>query len=205
MQPFRVPRWAGKTLTGFPKELRMRHRYVENSSLSSAGGQANAIFSCNGMFDPNVGGAGSQPLYFDQLAGIYNHYTVLASKCTVRLTGNASMAIPILCNVFINDDSTLTPSFRSLQEQNSAVYGTLVPSGNQNLTLTKRWSASENFGPGPIADPNLQGTSAANPTEQQMYHLSVQVADLATTYTLYYTITIEYDCVWQELKDISTS
>ena len=36
--------------------------------------------------DPNHTGVGHQPLYFDQLMTIYNHYIVIGAKITVKFT-----------------------------------------------------------------------------------------------------------------------
>lgn len=206
-QTFGVPRWAGRTRTGFPKELRIRHRYVDTFTMTStAGALSNQTYSCNGMFDPDFTASGHQPLYFDQLTAIYNHYTVLSSKITVRCTQQGGTSPSIHAVVYINDDTTTVGStLYSRMEQNSAVYGTILPDGNSTLTLSKKWKASENFGPSVIGDPNLQGTAAANPTEQQFWTLTIGSADGSSTGGFYATVTIEYEAVWQELKDIATS
>jgi len=107
--------------------------------------------------------------------------------------------------MYINDDSTLTPTFVAAQENPNANYGTANPGGSETLTLRKSWKASENFGPGALSDPNLQGTAAANPTEQQVYTISATTADATSTWQCYCTATIDYEAVWQELKDITNS
>lgn len=207
-QNFRVPRWAGKTKTGFPKELRMKHRYVDTYTLASTAGAINSeSYSCNGMFDPYLSAGGHQPFYFDQLAAIYNHYTVLNSKITYRVSMSAfggSTVGPVNCVLYINDDTTVTPATMSAQmEQSSSNYGACTP--DNQIVLKKSWSAKENFGPGAISDPNLQGTGAANPTEQQAFTFSIQSADIAATTGVWIQVTVEYDAVWQELKDIAAS
>jgi len=204
---FSVPRWTGKPVGGFPKELRMTHRYCAVITMGSAAGAASTQqFSCNGMFDPDVTGAGHQPLYFDQLTAIYNHYTVLASKITLKFVARTAATCGTHCVVFVNDDSALTAtSVYGLSEQNSSAYGELTPAGNNVLTLRKKWSAKENFGPGAISDPNLQGTAAANPTEVMNFYIQTQAMDLASTYSVDVFVTLEYDAVWQELKDIASS
>lgn len=206
-QTFGVPRWVGKTTSGFPKELRIKHKYVEVIGLTStAGGVATSNFSCNGLYDPNLGGVGHQPLYFDQLSAIYNHYTVIASKMTVKATmPNSAGVAGMLLGIFINDDSSVTPTpFYARAEQPTAVYRNIGQAIGETV-LVKKWSAKENFGPGVLGDPNLQGTSAANPTEQQVFTIFAQANDETSTNSILTLVTIEYDAVWQELKDIANS
>lgn len=206
-QVFRVPAWAGKSKTGFPKELHMKHRYCEVIQIGAVGGAVqNYSFIANGMFDPNHSGTGHQPLYFDQLSAIYNHYVVLNSKITVKATVVGTVTQPVALAVYVNDDTTVTPASPQIAaEQSSAKYGTVLPDGNGTLTLVNRYSAKQNFGPGAISDPNLQGTVSANPTEVMAFTISGQAIDLVSTWGTYCFVTIEYDVVWQELRDIGAS
>lgn len=207
-KPFGPPRWVGKLKTGFPKELRIKHRYVAYKTLTSTtGALGSQTFRCNGMFDPDHTSTGHQPLYFDQLAALYNHFTVLNSKITVKLTaGTANSAVPMQVAMYVNDDTTVTPSGIEIQaEQSTGRFGMVPVQGNGTLVLTSKWSAKENFGPYAISDPNLQGSSAADPTEQQTWSFQYQAADLASTVVVYAQFVIEYDAIWQELKDIGTS
>lgn len=206
VQNFRAPRWAGKQKAGFPRELRMKHVYVTiGTLLSTAGSQPTAIYSCNGMYDPDISGAGHQPMYFDQLTAIYNHYTVLSSKITIRARARAS-GVAAGLGVYINDDATVTPTdFTGRAEHTDSVYKTVGTSGSEETVIVKRWSAAKNFGPNPLSDPNLQGTAAANPTEIQNFTMFLTPLDGATSCTIDYLVTIEYDACWQELKDIAPS
>jgi len=157
------------------------------------------------MFDPDVSGSGHQPLYFDQLTAIYNHYTVLTSTIVIRWRSRGSSA-SVVAGVFINDDSTVTPSNAVFRlEQSSAVYKTIGYQQSEEVVVTKKWSAKQAFGPSAISDPNLQGTSSANPSEQQMFTITMSPLDGSTTATIDAFVTITYDCVWQELKDIAAS
>lgn len=205
--PFGAPKWAGKPKTGFPKQLRMKHRYVEYVTLTSTTGAIGSYsFRANGMFDPNYTSTGHQPLYFDQVAAIYNHFTVLTSKINVKIVVPTSVTIPLNCAMITNDDGTVTPAgIASQAEQPSAKFGVVIPGGNGQLVLSSKWSATEAFGPGALSDPNLQGSSSSDPSEQQLWSIQVGSADLAATITAYLQVTIEYDAIWQELKDIAGS
>lgn len=199
--------WSGKTNTGFPKSMKFKHRFVTWATLTStAGSLANYRMSCNGLFDPDLTSAGKQPLYFDQLAAIYNHYTVTKSKITIRGIAGYAQTDPMLLGVFINDDTTTTPTTADpLAEQSTAAY-TFIGTQDGGRSISKKWDAKNAFGPNVVGDNALQGTSAANPTEQQVFNIfAVSTIATPSAMTVNVLITVEYETVWQELKDIAPS
>lgn len=204
---FGIPRWAGKTNVGFPKELRIKHRYVASGAFSSLNGALHInSYSANGMYDPDITGTGHQPMFFDQLTAIYNHYTVLESKITIQASPRSSNSLPVVFGVYLNDDSSVPYSgVESLCENSSTVW-TTVAQGQPATRLVKKFRASDHFGPGVISDPNLQGTASANPTEQMCFTVFVVAPNgTASTERLDLLVTIEYTAVWQELKEIAAS
>lgn len=207
---FSVPRWAPvRTSTGFPKQLQLTHRYVEPYYVAcTAGGMSQYKFRTNGLFDPNFTGTGHQPLYFDQVAAIYNHYTVIRSKITARISNLDGSAQALLACIYIEDDTSSTPStFAECAEQSSAVSSMSGPSyAGGVLTLSKTWNAVTAFGPSPTANSTLHGTSGSDPTEQQIFQLNVQPNQVGTsTVNVAVLVTIEYTAIWDELKNLGGS
>lgn len=203
---FKIPRYLAPTRVGFPKQLKVKHRYVEVVNLLSGPGLVKTYqFSCNGMYDPNIPGAGQQPMYFDQLSAIYNHYTVVSSKITVHFAPRDTNQCTV--GVYIEDDTTITPgSANTMCEQSSARYQIVLGSvADVPHTIRNKWNAVQAFGPGTLANDDLQGSSGANPVEQQYYTLFVQ--DLQSTATVSFAahVTLEYEAVWDELKNIGSS
>lgn len=204
---FGVPRGVPKKTIGLPKQLRMSHRYVENIlTASGAGTLSTYLFSCNGLFDPNFSGTGHQPMYFDQMSALYNHYTCLGSKCSVyaRIVGNT---VPdALVGMYIDDDTTVTPTnSNGCSEQTTAVFAQINSAPAKPAFFSRIWNAKEAFGGDIMDNDNLTGSSAANPTEQQWYVLFAQDANFAGVLTVQWTVVIEYDCVWDELKNLNAS
>ena len=117
----------------------MTHRYSQNVQYTHVGPNANsqyANFGTNCLFDPwlTVGGTS---LYFDQVAAIYQHYTVMKARMKVTIVPNTVDAY--VSGILIDDD--LTPTITTLDgmvEQPSAV---LRP-----LSGTLRWSLSTELG-----------------------------------------------------------
>lgn len=52
---------------GFPKIVKMTHRYFENATLVTSAGGTPAFqrFRANGMYDPNQTGTGHQPMFYE--------------------------------------------------------------------------------------------------------------------------------------------
>lgn len=194
--------------TGFPKQLVIKHKYVDHNLAitSTTGSMGTYVFSCNGLFDPNITATGSQPLYFDQLAAIYQHYNVIGSriKFKVQIPGQvASLMGEVLA--YIEDNATPSTTFKQAAEQASATRTKFVFGNGQDAAeLWLTWSAKQNFGPNAIDNVQLQGTPSVNPNEQQYFVLCFQALNAQST-SAYFTAEIEYIAVWRELKDITTS
>jgi hypothetical protein len=199
----RVPRLVtGASLlgngTGFPRRLQTTLRYVDTNVVTTgAGVPGSYVFSCNGCFDPNITGTGHQPLYFDQLMLIYDHYTVVASRVEHQVLTSLNANVVL----YIDDDTSLAADGGHASEQPTG-QSVLVSSLATVPTIFKRsWDAKSYFGGNIFDNDNLQGTSAANPVEQSYFVLMMQPLTAAAATVNFATI-IEYDVVFDELKTI---
>lgn len=200
----RMPSVVSLGRQAFPKQLSNTLKYATAVTFSLTAGAATPYaFSCNGLYDPDISGTGHQPLYFDQLMAIYNHYTVRSSRCKVSSVGlyfNAATTVQ-MC---IDDDATGPTTMSSMAERPGAVSAFFNPIIENPYPLRKAWNCRANFGGNPLSDPELQGTAGTNPTEQQYFQILVgNDTGINQTVTLY--IEIEYDAVFNELKTIATS
>lgn len=194
---------------GFPKNMVMTHKYCDVIAITCASGVPQPyVFSCNGMYDPNITSTGHQPLYFDQMSALYNHYTVIGSKITCRFTPltSANQLVPTYVGCFINDDATVSSGTLSTLLENSLVKTRLIAYGNTKTTsLTHKWSAKKYFPGSTLANDNLQGTIASNPAEQSTFTLFACSLDTTTSVQIYAEVEISYIAVWTELKEIAGS
>jgi len=172
---------------------------------SPSGALSNYQFSCNGLYDPNISGTGHQPLYFDQMTALYNHYTVIGSKINIRVVPTAASEDLFYAGAYINDDATAIYSDHSAITENSLGVGKVVPASSQDVTsFSRKWSAKKMFGGSVLNNTLMKGTSVANPTEQSYYNLVVQAIGTASvTATVFVDIT--YIAVWTELKEVAQS
>jgi len=192
---------------GFPKKLQMTHKYRERLNFTSgAGTPSYYYFSCNGMYDPNITGTGHQPLYFDQMTVLYDHYTVIGSKITYRIVQTDLTTKAVHISLFLNDETGLTAnSLQAISEQSSGVTR-LIPQGSTSETfLTKKWSAKATFGGSVLGNDLLAGNASSNPQEQTYFTLGVQCPDLTSAASLIINVEIDYIAVWDELADVNSS
>lgn len=202
-----IPRTMVSTGIGFPKKLLMTHKYVDTFTLTqSSGGNSFYVMSCNGLYDPNITGTGHQPLYFDQLTTLYNHYVVIGAKCTFKFTHQAAYNVVIKVTALVEDAASLTSgNFDAIAEQTQGKAVTLLPANNavtHRKTLT--YSSRKFFGKNPLSNSNLRGSSSANPSEQAYFTL-VATGDGITSTALTCTAEITYTAIWFELKDVAQS
>jgi len=199
----RVPYSIRGVKNAFPLQLRNTLRYAETISISISAGISSYVWSCNSLYDPNTSGAGHQPYYFDQLTTIYNHYTVLKSRFRVVVYSDTSKYYTV--SLFVNDDASagISNNYAAIERPGS-VTKVFNPQISEPPTLYSSWDAVKAFGPSPMANDNLQGSSAASPTETQNYHVVIYDESAANT-TVKLMAYIEYDCVWDEFADTTTS
>lgn len=76
------------------------------ATASSLGTIGNGVYCINGLYDPDVGGTGHQPLGFDQLCpAIYNNYIVHACKWTMRVYNVHGDAV--MCGFHVSKNGAL--------------------------------------------------------------------------------------------------
>lgn len=191
---------------GFPKKLTMTHKYndVGLTLTSIIGSLGRYQIKCNGMFDPNFTGTGHQPMYFDQMAALYDHFHVIGSKIKVTLVPTTP-DVAYACGLMINDDITSPTTFAAIAENSSgkARYGT--GQLQKPIVFSKAWSAKKTFGGSIMANDSLKGTPTADPTELSFFDIYVKSLDAATTSSFYLNVEVSYIAVWTELKDLNVS
>jgi len=193
----------------FPLQFYNTLRYREGMSASvSVGVQAGRVqISTNSLFDPNSSGVGHQPLYFDQLCAIYDHYTVLKSRLKITPMLEPSVTSPVIVCAYIDDDTSTIPSITINAERPGAKTYVWSPSAGtvRSPSIYMDWDARKAFGGKTQDDPSMQGTSAASPTEQQYFTLECGSQITGQSFTVQFWVEVEYDTVWDEYVTIAQS
>jgi len=191
---------------GFPKKMTMTHKYTQTVLITSTSGVMQQLhWSANGMFAPFASGTGHQPLYFDQMGALYNHYTVIGSKCAFKIVPSSGSQLAMVVGSYVNDDTTAQTAINTIGELSSGNRILIGADSDKNYTMRKKWSAKKYFGGSVLANNDLEGTTVGNPNEQSYYNISLQAADATSTVSCWLDVEISYIAVWAELKDIAGS
>lgn len=190
-------------------KLRAQLNYSDYFNLDVAAGGATAeyVFSANGLFDPNITGAGHQPRGFDQLMALYDHYVVIGVKIYLTSingdTGNGNIV-----GCYVADVSTPAGDVFYPLEARMMTYGVLgMENGQSSTTLELQLNPNKFLGrASPLSDPQLKGSSSANPSEQAYIHcFCIPGPGGVDTQVVYNHVRIEYDVVFIEPKTIAQS
>lgn len=193
----------------FPLRSRvMRMNYYEDVSVTTgASSVGTQVYSANGIYDPNITGTGHQPSGFDQMMLMYNHYTVLKSRITATVR-NASTTYGAFVAISARAGTSGITVAERLVENGLITAKFVTPKPNDGFTqyLTESINLKAFSGPDDLLDDHdYRGSNAANPAEQQYYHISAWNPDDATQVPLYVAILIEYDVVFTEPQDLVQS
>lgn len=201
-----TPNLVRSGFSGFPQKMVMKHKYFETFDMTNtAGAPAYYSFYLNNMYDPNYTSTGHQPMYYDQMTALYDHYVVIGAKIKVTFQHAATTNTTQNIAIYQNDDGTIGPSYASLHEQSKGKWTTLATGQTNPRTLTMGWSAKKSFGGSILSNANLRGEVGSGPSETQFCSIGIFPSNLSSTQTTNCQVEIEYIAVWFELKDISGS
>jgi len=86
-------------------------RYTTPINLSSStGGLANIQFNANDLYDPEVATGGHQPMGYDTMSSLFNHYVVVGAKISIQLSRNSGTS-PIITGIYLGDDTNFPYSY----------------------------------------------------------------------------------------------
>jgi len=203
-----------------PPVIGMQHRshllYSETVPISATGAGVVGYyaFSANGLYDPNITGTGHQPMGFDQLMLLYEHYTVTRAKVTVTFMNDDNKQSGFV-GVAISPDGTLPSSYSTLIENGlvSKAYLNGGHAGNQAYPSNNVVQVSMPFDikqingrAAPIVGDDLyRGDAASNPTEQTYIALFISNPFNATIINAVAQVEIDYEATFTEPRKLAAS
>lgn len=176
--------------------------YTEVVSMSLSSGSGNYMFSCNSLYDPNHTGIGAQPLYFDQLMTLYNHYVVVSSRITLNVADTSNRNV--LVALYVDDDTSIESVAGVAAQRPGSKYKFKNFGAIGGDTLTTGWNARYTFGGDPLAKAELRGTHSASPSEQSYFTIVAKDQTLSSD-PLQFFVKLEYKAVFSELKTVANS
>jgi len=213
--PARADNFRPLNILSRPAILNLSHRgkllYNESVTISATGiGVANAnVFSANGLYDPNITGTGHQPMSFDQLIGMYEHYTVTNGKITVNFINETKDQSAFVGIGVFPSDSVETISTK-LIENGLLKRAYLAPFDSNSkcqCSVTIPFNIAKLNGKTVtiVGDDLYRGDSASNPTEQTYLHVFCYNPSYSTALLVRADVLIEYDAVFTEPRKLAQS
>lgn len=197
----RVPTVVRLGRQPLPLQLKNTLKYVGSGGLTMSSGFGKLLFIANSLYSPENSG-GHQPLYFDQLAALYDHYTVL--KCRIKATVVPNTNFSMIASLYQDDDtSTKTDAVGALEMPGAQGFA-INPSVARPPPMYLEWDAAKVFGPNPQAQDSLQGTATTSPSELSYFVLSIYDSSGGSG-VIFYMVEMEFDVVWDELKTVTSS
>jgi len=196
--------------TPYPFRRVCRHQYVENFILPSTGTAGAArfyVFSANSVYDPNVSGAGHQPLYRDEMATVYAKYTVIASY--IKITFYQNDGTQQNFGIVVSKDTTLNADPQTLMEQYGGSRAMQPSLMNEPIVASKSFNAKRFFGVKSVqtlwADDLQRTDRGSSPSSSVHTYYNVWSSPLDSTVALSATMRcqakITYVCAWHEPQD----
>lgn len=176
-------------------------------NLSSTGvNPGTVVYSLNGMYDPEITGTfpvGHQPRGFDQLVGVlYDHYVVIGAKVRIDVA-NLLSNTPGYVIATIRDGAVTSNNYTAYTESNNSQWKILGGESSDKSTVSLNLKINPNQFLGrskPMADPELKGSSTANPLEQCYLHVSGMSLNQFTPSRMTAMVSIEYTAILIEPK-----
>lgn len=182
--------------------LRYCSRITVNPGV--AGIASEHFFAANGLFDPDVTGVGHQPLGFDQIMPLYDHYVVTKACMKVWFT-NEDEANGVIVYLALRDAVTVEPILTDNIENGGCVYTCVSQNtgGKSQGYLTIDMDIGKYLGGrDPLTDHQLKGNSTTNPVESAFIAIGAAPLNTSDHAGLNMFVTIDYKGYFVEPRQL---
>ncbi len=210
---FPFPMTSMRKSTGFPHTKKMIHRFSTNEGVVTQLSGDNTVgqaVAANAIENPHASGQiTTNALLYDQMAVMYNRYTV--TKATIRVDFfNKSTVDGKIVGISLKDDTVILVDTGHYAELGDTIYKSVSPLEHTQIVLQA--NPAKYFGvkkSNALADDRLSCAtgSDARPDDKLFFHVWAAPIDGSNTGTAacqYYT-TVEYEVVWQQPIEINRS
>lgn len=156
------------------------------------------FYAMNNLFDPDITGAGGQPIGYDALAAKYQFYKVYGASIKASFSNGQSGAVGISEALVGTATSTTTPVWDQMEDQAGTRHKMIPALGSSGsvksirmyrkprgtLGVNKKEYASANFG----------AAVTGNPVTQAYWIVGVRAWDRTTTTSIKGSVKLTYYC-----------
>jgi len=185
-------------------------RYVERQTdlNSGAAGAISEIFWwANGLFDPRDAIGGHQPLGFDQMMLMYNHWVVIGAKITIDFV-NLDATNPQIVGIRPADDAVALNSVERVMEFGTTKYKLLNKWGTagDKTQMTYRINPNKFLGVShPLSSSRVRGSATSNPAEGCFFGMFAAPQAAIDPGVVRCSVRIEYVALFMEPKELAQS
>lgn len=173
----------------------MSRMHYENTYNTGGAIFYQQVMRGNSVFDPDYTGAGRQPTFFDQMAALYNRYTVRASTCKVmpvfNATGNSGITN---CYLYPSAIATAPSNYYDATQTPFVVSDLTI--ANTRRALSRGMTTSQICGVPSVtvtADDTFSSAVTGNPTIDWFWQFGLFAADGATAIAGFAKVDVWYD------------
>ncbi len=212
---YRKRRFTKKSGSGlnksFPlsKTFTFKTRYCDVSLALDAGAggiPVSHVFNLTSLYDPDFTGIGHQPIGFDQIMPMYDHYTVIGARARISFTNTDATHSQLVC-LQLKDTTAVSTNITEIIENGMNRYTVLSKSdgSRDTTTMTYNFSAKKFYGKSPMDGDKYQGTITTNPAEGAFLHITCDPQTTSNVSSVKFTILIEYIAILSEPKQLAQS
>jgi len=189
-----------------PQRMTKTLLYVSDPGTSINAGLAmidNHIFSCNGVFDPDITGVGHQPKGFDQIMPLYDHYTVLKSRIACTFYPNGTNIFR--CGIVVVDSTSEYTNLSQVGEVPTAKSTCVMNGSSADCKTVSVGVFPLKFLGMKFGEDTTRGSASSNPAEGCFFHVYVGSASGADPVAIFFDAKIWYTVVFHEPKILAQS
>lgn len=203
----RIP-WTRTMSAGhlLPTQMRTFMKYSESFAISSGvSGSGYYEFSGSSIFDPNQTGAGHSALGHDEMSLIYRYYKVEKSRLRVFVTNEDGAGI--ICCIAPRSTSGSPANIEELIEADLSVFDVAsgLGEGDNILKLDTGWCLSRYIRGDLVEDEDSGANFGADPANQWYWEFGFKNQTTASSYSLRFTIVVEYQVLMSSPKKLNQS
>lgn len=183
-------------------------RYFDNVELdpTTGGIPSEYVFRLNSLYDPDYTNIGHQPMGFDQIMPMYNHYTVIGIKATI-IWSNHDPNYNQIVVAQVRDVGFANTNIPEIIENGNVNWSIIAPKqgGPTVKKMVLNISPSKFFGKQVTKDLIYAGDVTNNPSEQLYLHLVGGPMDTVDASPIHISILLEYTSMLTEPKQLGQS
>jgi len=168
--------------------------YYEQFLVSSGSTNTWYVFRLNSIYDPNWQSGGQQPLFYSQLAGLYQYYKVVGAEVSLESNNNSTStdAFISMCPSVYSPINSGAITYASQHPLSVSTFSTRSPGNKQHSKVKMPKINIGTLFNIPIVEDNFSAAFTANPLNQAFVNICFNNPVVSSSLNIYNIIRIRY-------------